>query len=164
MSVDAACTSLSPAIPQPPGPHNNSLKRFRGSKDRGISFTIATQHSTAGRRRRQRSASKKSSTAARSPWQNAYAERLIGSLRRECLDHIIIGNARGLHRVLDAYVEYYITGPPLAAGIPAPLFDDERWSFGTLPPAASRARKARWRSTCAMTAARFRKACCRAWS
>ena len=46
-------------------------------------------------------------TAARSPWQNAYAERLIGSIRRECLDHIIVGNARGLLRVLNAYVEYY---------------------------------------------------------
>ena len=46
-------------------------------------------------------------TAPRSPWQNAYAERLIGSIRRECLDHIIIINERGLRRVLAAYVEYY---------------------------------------------------------
>jgi transposase InsO family protein len=45
-------------------------------------------------------------TAARSPWQNAYAERLIGSIRRECLDHIIVWNERGLRRVLYAYVEY----------------------------------------------------------
>ena len=35
-------------------------------------------------------------TAPRSPWQNAYAERLIGSIRRECLDHVIIANERGL--------------------------------------------------------------------
>jgi putative transposase len=47
-------------------------------------------------------------TAPRSPWQNASAERLIGSIRRECLDHIIIANARGLRRVLDAYVAYYL--------------------------------------------------------
>jgi putative transposase len=33
---------------------------------------------------------------------------LIGSVRRECLDHIIVGNARGLRRVLDSYVEYYV--------------------------------------------------------
>ena len=39
-------------------------------------------------------------------WQNAYAERLIGSIRRECLDHIIVWNERGLRRVLYAYVEY----------------------------------------------------------
>ncbi|MGH9384438.1 MAG: integrase core domain-containing protein [Vicinamibacterales bacterium] len=47
-------------------------------------------------------------TAVRSPWQNAYAERLIGSIRRECLDHVIIANAHGLRRVLDAYVKYYL--------------------------------------------------------
>jgi transposase InsO family protein len=46
-------------------------------------------------------------TAPRSP-QNAYAERLIGSIRRECLDHIIVANARGLRRVLNAHVEYYL--------------------------------------------------------
>ena len=38
-------------------------------------------------------------TAAHSPWQNAYAERLIGSIRRECLDHVIVANERGLRRV-----------------------------------------------------------------
>jgi putative transposase len=46
-------------------------------------------------------------TAARSPWQNAYAERLIGSIRRECLDHIIVWNERGLRRVLHTCVAYY---------------------------------------------------------
>jgi len=47
-------------------------------------------------------------TAPRSPWQNAYAERVIGSIRRECLDHIIVANARGLRLALRAYVEYYL--------------------------------------------------------
>jgi transposase InsO family protein len=46
-------------------------------------------------------------TAPRSPWQNAYVERFSGSVRRECLDHVIILNAAGLRRVLKAYVEYY---------------------------------------------------------
>jgi putative transposase len=46
-------------------------------------------------------------TAPRSPWQNAYAERLIGSIRRECLDHVIVWHARGLRRVLNTYVEYH---------------------------------------------------------
>jgi transposase InsO family protein len=46
-------------------------------------------------------------TAPRSPWQNAYAERFIGSIRRECLDHIIVWNERGLRRVLSIYVAYY---------------------------------------------------------
>jgi transposase InsO family protein len=48
-------------------------------------------------------------TAPRSPWQNAYAERFIGSIRRECLDHVIVANERGLRRTLRAYVEYYLT-------------------------------------------------------
>jgi transposase InsO family protein len=47
-------------------------------------------------------------TAPRSPWQNAYAERVIGSIRRECLDHIIVMNAEGLHRILTDYVAYYM--------------------------------------------------------
>ena len=46
-------------------------------------------------------------TAARSPWQNAYVERVIGSIRRECLDHIVIFNERHLRRVLSSYVDYY---------------------------------------------------------
>ena len=46
-------------------------------------------------------------TAPASPWQNAYIERFIGSVRRECLDHVIILNAAGLQRVLKRYVEYY---------------------------------------------------------
>ncbi len=46
-------------------------------------------------------------TAPRSPWQNAYAERFIGSLRRECLDHVIVLNERHLRRVLSDYVRYY---------------------------------------------------------
>ena len=39
-------------------------------------------------------------TAPRSPWQNAYVERVIGSIRRECLDHVVIFNERHLRRVL----------------------------------------------------------------
>ena len=46
-------------------------------------------------------------TAPRSPWQNAYVERLIGSIRRECLDHVIVWHEAGLQRVLRAYVDYY---------------------------------------------------------
>ena len=46
-------------------------------------------------------------TAPRSPWQNAYVERLIGSIRRECLDHLIVVSEVGLRRVLASYVAYY---------------------------------------------------------
>ena len=46
-------------------------------------------------------------TAPRSPWQNPYVERLIGSVRRECLDHSIILNERYLRRILGSYLDYY---------------------------------------------------------
>ena len=42
-----------------------------------------------------------------SPWQNPYAERLIGSIRRECLDHVIVLGERHLRRVLARYMSYY---------------------------------------------------------
>jgi len=46
-------------------------------------------------------------TAAQSPWQNPYVERLIGSIRRECLDHVIVFNEAGARRVLKSYFDYY---------------------------------------------------------
>jgi Integrase core domain len=48
-------------------------------------------------------------TSARSPWQNGHAERLIGSIRRECLDHIVVFGERHLRHVLLCYVAYYNT-------------------------------------------------------
>jgi transposase InsO family protein len=46
-------------------------------------------------------------TAARSPWQNAFVERAIGSIRRECLDHAVVLNQRDLTRLLRKYFDYY---------------------------------------------------------
>jgi integrase-like protein len=45
--------------------------------------------------------------SARSPWQNGYAERLIGSIRRECLDHTVVFGEQRLRRLLNSYREYY---------------------------------------------------------
>jgi putative transposase len=45
--------------------------------------------------------------APRSPWQNPYVERLIGSIRRECLDHIIVLHEPHLRRILLSYLAYY---------------------------------------------------------
>jgi transposase InsO family protein len=45
--------------------------------------------------------------APRSPWQNGFAERLIGSIRRECLDHVIVFGEAHLRRVLRSYADYY---------------------------------------------------------
>jgi transposase InsO family protein len=45
--------------------------------------------------------------APRSPWQNPYVERLIGSIRRECLDHVIVLHERHLRRLLTEYFHHY---------------------------------------------------------
>src|SRR2546422_264245 len=45
--------------------------------------------------------------APRSPWQNAYAERVIGSIRRECLNHVVVLSERHLREILSKYVDYY---------------------------------------------------------
>jgi transposase InsO family protein len=45
--------------------------------------------------------------APASPWQNGFAERLVGSIRRECLDHVIVGGEAHLRRILRSYAMYY---------------------------------------------------------
>ena len=51
-------------------------------------------------------------TAPQSPWQNPYAERVIGSIRRECLDHLIILGENHLRGILREYVRYYNKSRP----------------------------------------------------
>jgi putative transposase len=46
-------------------------------------------------------------TAPHSPWQNPFAERLIGSIRRECLNHVLVLGETHLRRILARYLEYY---------------------------------------------------------
>ena len=71
--------------------------------------------------------------APRSPWQNAYAERLIGSIRRECLDHVIVLSVAGVQRVLADYVAYYMnTRTHLSLGKDAPA------SRAVTPPSTGR--------------------------
>ncbi len=62
-------------------------------------------------------------TAPRSPWQNPYVEREIGNIRRECLDHVIVLNERGLYRILKRYFTYHHEDRPslaLARNSPEP--------------------------------------------
>ena len=75
-------------------------------------------------------------TAPRCPWQNPFVERVIGSLRRECLDHVIVWNERALRRHLQRYLAYYHEwrthlsldkDAPIHAGCPtASLWHDRR--------------------------------------
>lgn len=50
---------------------------------------------------------KEVATAPRSPWQNPYVERLIGSIRRDCLNHVIVLSESHLKRILFSYFTYY---------------------------------------------------------
>jgi putative transposase len=51
-------------------------------------------------------------TAPRSPWQNPYVERIMGSIRRECLDHVVVLGERHLRRILKSYFDYYHRSRP----------------------------------------------------
>jgi transposase InsO family protein len=60
-------------------------------------------------------------SAPRSPWQNPYVERLIGSVRRECLDQVVILGERHLHRILaSSFVYYHRSRTHLSIGKDAP--------------------------------------------
>ncbi len=62
-------------------------------------------------------------TAPRSPWQSPYVERLIGSVRQECLDHLIVLNEESLPQTLKLYFAYYLrarTHLSLAKDAPLP--------------------------------------------
>ncbi|MGH2507540.1 MAG: integrase core domain-containing protein [Ktedonobacteraceae bacterium] len=62
-------------------------------------------------------------TSPRSPWQNGYAERLIGSIRRECIDHIVVFGERHLRHVLLSYMDYYNeTRTHLSLGKDTPIY------------------------------------------
>ena len=50
--------------------------------------------------------------APRAPWQNPFVERVIGSIRRECLDHFLILNETRLRRLVRGYIAYYNTARP----------------------------------------------------
>ena len=71
-------------------------------------------------------------TAPRSPWQNSYVERLIGSIRRECLDHVIVFGEAHLRQILRAYVTYYNEARThLSLGKDAPIHRPIQW-FGRI--------------------------------
>jgi putative transposase len=71
--------------------------------------------------------------APRAPWQNPFAERLIGSIRRECLDHVIVISERHLRRLLRRYLAYYNATRPHQS-----LHDDSPHSREVQTPAGGR--------------------------
>jgi len=75
-------------------------------RDRVGAFGFAVQ------RRLEAMGIRDSPTSPRSPWQNGYVERVIGSIRRECLDHMVVLNEDHLRQVMNAYVTYYNIARP----------------------------------------------------
>jgi putative transposase len=74
----------------------------------------------------------------RSPWQNPYVERLVGSIRRECLDRVIVFNERQLRHVLESYFRYYHEVRPHRglshdSPIPRPVESSERGDVIEMP-------------------------------
>ena len=76
--------------------------------------------------------------APRSPWQNPYAERMIGTLRRELLDRVIVRNEAHLRRLMTSYLAYYHTVRPHLsldrnAPIPRPIQGPSAGNVVTMP-------------------------------
>jgi hypothetical protein len=78
------------------------IGRLRSSSSLELE-NLALRHQLNVLRRR----SPKRPVLSKSPWQNGHAERLIGSIRRECLDHLVIFGERHLRHMLRSYAEYY---------------------------------------------------------
>ena len=80
-------------------PWDSAAKYLIRDNDRAFGIAFRTRVRAMGIRDRP--------TSFRSPWQNGYVERLIGSIRRECTDHLIVFNAEHLRRILVRYATYY---------------------------------------------------------
>jgi transposase InsO family protein len=91
-------------------------------------------------------------TTPRSPWQNPFVERLIRSIRNDCLDHVIVLNARHLKRILSSYFNYYHNdrthyrlGKDTPSGRPAQDKPDESSKIIELPRLGGRHHRYEWR-------------------
>ena len=85
-------TSPSPLIPPPSGPLSNSGKPFPGTPRPAICCATAIGSSGRVLEQSRSHGDPQVRTAPRSPWQSPYVERLIGTIRRECLDHVVVLN------------------------------------------------------------------------
>jgi putative transposase len=93
-----------------PPPNGRAGSSWRRSPDRLPRDTLRDRDAVYGvafSRRAQSMGIHEVTTAPRSPWQNPYVERLIGTLRRECLDHVVVLNETHLRRLLSQYLIYY---------------------------------------------------------
>src|SRR5215831_12494535 len=105
--------STSRIIQPPPGRPEQMIEAF--PEDSAPGFLLRDRDSIYGHDFQRRVAGMQIEeviTAPHSPWQNPYSERLIGSIRRECLDHVIVLSEEHLRRILKRYFLYYQNSRP----------------------------------------------------
>jgi hypothetical protein len=112
------------ARPRPFGALIDDLESGIRDRDRIYGSVVARRLRAMGIRDRP--------TAPASPWQNGFAERLIGSIRRECLDHIIVLGEIHLRRVLKSYADYYNRASEHPSGY---VIDEKRFCWLGCDPA-----------------------------
>jgi len=106
--TEGVCSILiSPNSLQRSGRDSKLWKPFRSRRCQNICRDNDVIYGKQFRERVGRLGLKEKRTSVCSPWQSPYVERLIGTIRRECLDHFIIFNKAHLHRILTRYFEYY---------------------------------------------------------
>src|SRR5436309_6373814 len=107
MTDAGSSTSASPPIPPQNGPPNNSAKPFLGTPRHAIFYGIATASSATP------SASRFRIWPSRNSWRHGHSgneptwNAVIGTIRRECLDHVIVLNEASLYRQVKSFVTYY---------------------------------------------------------
>src|SRR5215831_2689178 len=98
---------MSRSIPLRFGPHSKSSKHFRKTALPGLWFGTVTESTAIPSHESRRNGHRSNSHCTTGPWQNGYVERVIGSVRRECLNHVIVFNDNHLRRLLKDYFRYY---------------------------------------------------------
>src|SRR5262245_33955557 len=101
------CTSTSPRIRLRNGRRGRSWKPCHMKAHRSICSPIATGSMARHFANKSLMNVKEVLSAPQSPWQRAYVDRMIGSIRREYLDHVIVFSEESLRRTLRAYFSYY---------------------------------------------------------
>src|SRR4051812_5676641 len=107
MVADASSGLALLRIRLPSGSPGKSAKPAAGTQCLPIWFEIATVSMARHLSGVRAMGIRDRPTAPRSPWQNGYVERLIGSIRRDCLDHVIVFGERHLRHVLRSYAQYH---------------------------------------------------------
>src|SRR5260370_29232591 len=112
-TAGGSCISTSPPILRPSGPRSNSGRRLR---EAAFPFEQIPRYLLRDRDRIyggefpedvKAMGIQEVLSAPRSPWQRAYVERVIGTIRRECLDHVIVLNEASLYRHVKSFLAYY---------------------------------------------------------